>query len=96
MKEMLKEALQLEPNSEDAQMAEELLYTVVVNKLDEIEREGPLPLLREAREQGEAAGKKAPPPAASSGSPAEQAREVRRRWRELYGLDAGEDEKPEE
>jgi len=99
MKETLKDDLLLDPESANARLAEELLYTTVVSKLEEVEQEAPLPLLREAREQSKAAEKKGSgdtrPPGASN--PIEQAREIRRRWRKLYGLEEADEaeESPE-
>ena len=99
-KEALKEALQMAPDSENAKLAEELLYSVVMTMLGPIEKERPLDLLREAREQKKATGKGDDKrPAGEEQSPAEQARTIRRRWRELYGMeepDDGEEDKPKE
>ncbi len=47
----LKQALQLDPNSPSGQLAEEMLYTFVFQKLEDVEKQKPLVLLHEAREQ---------------------------------------------
>jgi len=99
-KEALKEAMLEAPESENAKLAEELLYSMVMLMLDKVEQEKPLDILREAREQKKAGGKadsKRPP--GEPQNPTEQARVIRRRWRELYGLDEPNEEegkKPEE
>lgn len=99
-KESLKEALLLAPESENAKIAEELLYTVVFDKLEDIEKQEPMALFREAREQRKSSGKdesKSVPPGEQT--PVEQGRAIRRRWRELYGMeepDDGEEDKPKE
>jgi hypothetical protein len=97
-KETLKEALMLKPGTENAKIAEELLYTVVFDKLEDIEKQDPMALFREAREQRKSSGKeesnRAP---AEAQTPVEQGRAIRRRWRELYGMeesDDGEEDKP--
>lgn len=93
VKEFLKKALTKKPKSSNAKMAEELLYTAAVGKIKELRKEPPVVLLKEGREQGKAAGKEAEPEAPKrKKSPVLQAREIRRRWRKLYGLDAGDDE----
>lgn len=50
----LKQALQLDPKSPSAQLAEEMLYTFVFQKLEDVEKQKPLVLLHEAREQRKA------------------------------------------
>lgn len=97
---LLKNALQLEPDSPSGQLAEELLYTIVFQKIPLIEQEGPLPLLREAREQQKLTAGKTPARKTDSDlNPVAQARHIRRRWRQLYGLETSNDveqEKDEE
>lgn len=91
-KQALKDALLKNPDSEDAELAEELLYSVVVTMLDKVEQEKPLDIMREAREQKKAAGKAAAKgPRSEAQSPAEQARTIRRRWRELYGIEESDE-----
>ena len=86
---LLKQALQLAPHSPNGQVAEELLYTIVFQKLRELEEQDALTLLRLAREQQRAAdGKEARRSRKPPANPVEQGREIRRRWRQLYGLDA--------
>lgn len=86
--EVLKEALQLDPQSTSARIAEEILYTAVCDRLFEARAPNPLALLREAREQQKVSGKTAGDSRRLARlSPTEQAREVRRRWRQLYGLE---------
>lgn len=87
IKEHLKEALRGDRKSSNAAMAEELLYTMVVKKMDELEQEPPMPLLKEGREQGKVAGEAQETAAPVKSSPVQQAREIRHRWRHLYGLD---------
>jgi len=94
-KEALKEALQLDPQSKNGQIAEELLYDIVFNMLRRIEEEDPLDLLREAREQQKSSPKDAKPVPEQDSSPVAQGREIRRRWRQLYGLEPA-DEEPKE
>jgi len=85
-KEALKEALQLAPTSENAELAEELLYSMVMLMLEKMKQEKPLDMMKEAREQGKAApkdsGKRQPPKTG-----AEEGQAVRERWRALYGLE---------
>ncbi len=87
VKQIVKQALQLGPGSTSSEAAEELLYTLLCDKLPEIEGWKPTRLLHEAREQKKLNPRASPAPSAPSRSPAEQAREVRRRWRQLYGLE---------
>jgi len=94
VKEFLKKALTKKPGSSNAKMAEELLYTAAVEKIDELKEEPPVTLLKEGREQGKAAGKEAEPETPRrKASPVVQAREIRRRWRQLYGLEESDEEK---
>ena len=95
---VLKQALGLKRNSPSRKVAEELLYTLVFLGFPRLKKEGPLALLREAREQSKAAQKKGSGevPAAGASNPVEQAREIRRRWRKLYGLEPEEKESQEE
>ena len=93
---LLKDNLGLDSRSPSAQIAEEMLYTSGCNNLSERESAHLLAVLREAREQRKArrrngaAGDGAPP----ERSAVEQAREIRRRWRRLYGIDEeAEDDK---
>ena len=94
-KEALKEALLEAPESENAKLAEELLYSVVMTMLDRMQKERPLDLLREAREQGKAAPK-------STGvrrraqTGAEEGRVVRERWRALYGIEESDEQAEKE
>lgn len=81
--ETLKEALQLDPDSPTARIAEELLYTEVCAKLAESESKGVLSWLREAREQKKLRGKKDGP--AEESKPLSE-EEIGRRIREIYGL----------
>lgn len=90
----LKESLQLEPESESGAVAEELLYTAVCDRWTEFEEEPWEVLLREAREQQKATGQKKRTRVGKM-SAVEQAREVRRRWRELYGLEETDDDTEE-
>src|SRR3989304_9971078 len=55
---VLKQALGLKRNSPSRKVAEELLYTLVFLGFPRLKKEGPLALLREAREQSKAAGEK--------------------------------------
>lgn len=96
IKEHLKEALRGKRKSSNAAMAEELLYTMIVKKLDELEQEPPMPMLKEAREQAKVAGEEEETPPSEKASPVLQAREVRRRWRQLYGLEEDAEEEDEE
>ncbi|MBI2957012.1 MAG: DUF3486 family protein [Acidobacteria bacterium] len=93
---VLKEAFQLGPKSPTRTVAEELLYTMVIEKMGELKQEAVLKLLYEAREQErqgrvQESGKRHK----TNSSPARQAREVRRRWRRLYGMDNGEEDDKE-
>ncbi len=93
VKEFLKKALTKKPGSSNAKMAEELLYTAAVGKVKELKQEPPVTLFKEGREQGKAAGKEAEPEKPRrKASPVVQAREIRRRWRRLYGMDTDGDE----
>jgi len=94
---VIKRALQLEPGSESAKVAEEILYTLLCGKLKEMQTQPWEVLLREAREQQKVSGKekKAPAKKAGKGAVAE-AREVRRRWRKLYGLEEEADGEAED
>jgi len=83
----LKQALQLDPKSPSGQLAEEMLYTIVFQKLEEIEKQKPLDLLHEAREQEKLKSPKRPVGRPANGSPPQDARNLRRRWRQLYGID---------
>ncbi len=96
MKEALMEALELEPGTENAQLTEELVLTALCSKAKELEKEPAMVLLREAREERRAAGgsRRGKKPQAAT-SPVEQARAIRRRWRELYGLEGGDDDAEE-
>jgi hypothetical protein len=88
VKEFLKKALTKSPKSSNAKMAEELLYTAAVMKVKQLKEEPPVALMKEGREQGKAAGREAEPEGRKRRkSPVVQAREIRRRWRELYGLE---------
>ena len=94
VKEFLKKALTKKPGSSNAKMAEELLYTAAVEKIDELKEEPPVTLLKEGREQGKAAGAEEKPEGRKKkASPVVQAREIRRRWRQLYGLEESDEEK---
>lgn len=93
---LLKEALQLEPESRSRQVAEELLYTLVFQAFPLLRKEGPMSLLREARgfekrlaEAQKDKGK------LEEGGEVDQGRAIRRRWRELYGLEGGDDDAEE-
>jgi len=93
VKEFLKKALTKKPGSSNAKMAEELLYTAAVGKIDELKEEPPVTLLKEGREQGKAAGpEEKPEERKKKASPVAQAREIRRRWRQLYGLEEPDEE----
>ena len=94
---VLKQALGLPRNSPSRKVAEELLYTLVFLGFPLLKKEGPLALLREAREQSKAAEKKGSGEALAPGAsnPVEQAREIRRRWRRLYGLEPEDKEDQE-
>lgn len=93
----LKDALRLDPDSPSGKFAQEMLYTMVVSKLGEIEKQPSMDLLQEAREQAKVGEKKnGKPTRRAEMNPAEQAREVRRRWRELYGLEADAEENADE
>jgi len=81
--ETLKEALQLDPDSPTAQIAEEMLYTEVCAKLAESETKGVLSWLREAREQKKLRSKK--DGAVAESKPLSE-EEIDRRIREIYGL----------
>jgi len=78
----LKQALQLDPKSPSAQLAEELLYTMVFQKLTEIEKQQPLTLLHEAREQ-----KKVEATMKGRGSKAKttERKSLKRHLEQLYG-----------
>lgn len=89
----LKHAMQLAPSSPSGQLAEELLYTMVCMKLEQMEEEPSRVLLQEAREQEKVGGKR--PAGGKRERPqglVEEARAVRRRWRELYGLEEADDD----
>jgi hypothetical protein len=90
---LLKDILGLDARSPSAQIAEEMLYTSGCNNLSERESAHLLGVLREAREQRKARGRKgaAGDAGAPERNPVEQAREIRRRWRKLYGLEEAED-----
>lgn len=81
-KEALCEALQLEPQSESAKVAGEMLYGTVFKMLDQIEQENPLALLREAREQQKVGGT-----ANGAGSKAKttERKSLKRHLEQLYG-----------
>ncbi len=81
---LLRDALVLDPDSPSAQIAQELLYTAVCDKLSQNDNSTLLTWLREAREQSKATGKKDSAPATRPAplSPAE----LQRRIREIYGL----------
>jgi hypothetical protein len=89
--ETMKEALQLNPESPPARIAEEMLYTGVCAKLAEREDAAVLRWLREAREQKKLRGKKDEP--APDSKPLSE-EEINRRIREIYGLppERGDDE----
>lgn len=72
-----------------AVVGRELLFTRVFEKLEEMDQASLWQLLREARELHRATrGEQLQGTGKRKGlSTVEQAREVRRRWRELYGLD---------
>lgn len=91
---VMKRALQLEPESESGKVAEEMLYTLLCGKVKEIGQQPWDVLLHEAREQQKTSGGKKKP-AAKKVSSVEQAREIRRRWRRLYGLDDADEETEE-
>jgi hypothetical protein len=91
---VIKRALELEPKSESRRVAEEILYTLLCGKLREMKQQPWDVLLREAREQEKTGvGRKR----GSNGKPerhpsaVEQGREIRRRWRRLYGLEEADD-----
>ncbi len=76
----------------------ELIYTTIVLDVLRMTKQSPKELLKEARERRKTLGQftTAPKPAAKR-TPQQEAREVRRRWRELHGLEISEDtgsEKP--
>lgn len=80
---LLKNALQLEPDSPSGQLAEELLYTIVFQKIPLIEQEGPLPLLREAREQQKVSGKQGAD--SPRRDPARPRQNLKQHLEQLYG-----------
>lgn len=84
---VLKQALRMDSESPSGKLAEELLYTIVFQKLDEIELEAVFPLLKEARELQKTGGKAAPGNPARRRSSQDDTAAVRRRWRRLHGLD---------
>jgi hypothetical protein len=70
-----------------AVVGREMLFTKVFEKLKELDKASVWQLLREARElERVTSGKKL----------AGQAHEIRRRWRELYGLEEPDDEEAKE
>jgi hypothetical protein len=78
-----------------AVVGRELLFTKVFEKLSELDEASVWELLREARElERVTSGKKlaVEDEQAESKGAVGQAREVRRRWRELYGLDEADEE----
>ncbi|MFQ5724031.1 MAG: phage protein Gp27 family protein [Terriglobia bacterium] len=89
---LIKRALEMDPDSPSHQVANELLYTLVFQAFPMLKQEGPLRLLREAREQ-EGKTAKTTQGSVRSESRAEQGRAIRQRWRELYGLNPAEEEK---
>ena len=97
--ELICQALKLGKSTESGKIAEELLYTLVIKMHTEMMKKDPVILLREAREQEKTRGGKAAARSrSSSASPAETARSMHERWRQLYGLsqlndDATETEK---
>ena len=81
-----------------AVVGREMLFTKVFEKLKELDEASVWQLLREGRElarvtQRETLG--VPGEEKRATSPVEQAREIRRRWRQLYGLDAPEEDHAE-
>lgn len=94
---LLKDILGLDSRSPSAQIAEEMLYTSGCNNLSERESTHLLAVLREAREQRKA--RRRNPAGGDDGAPersaVEQGREIRRRWRRLYGLESSEEEEEE-
>ena len=84
--DVLKEGFLLDPSSTTAQIAEELLYTEVCNKMldsEENAKQDVFPWLREAREQKKLNPRKQ---LALADSPQLSDEEIDRRIREIYGL----------
>ena len=87
----MKGAFKLPADSASSEVADELLYTLICQMQPRIEAESPMRLLRELRLRAKAGLAAAPPRTAeAAASPVEEAQEVRRRWRQLYGLDEPE------
>lgn len=93
---VFKKAFRLPAKSQSSEFASEMLYSMLLSKVKEMRAKDPEVLLAQAREQekrgggeqrNEGRGKKR--------SAAAEAKEVRRRWRELYGMneDEGEEDK---
>lgn len=97
---LLKRALQLDPKSPCGEIAEELLYTIVFDKMPLFRREQPLPLLREAREQEKIGERKKTTPRTDA-DPSKGA-SLKQRLEQLYGPgvvveeEVSDDEPPEE
>lgn len=91
--EVLKEALQLDPSSTTAQVAEELLYTMVCQKLEGLEPPPDFSLLREAREQKKARARSGATAAAPPAPLSEE--ELDRKIRQIYGLPQLPEETPD-
>ena len=76
----------------------ELIYTTIVLDVLRMTKQSPKELLKEARERRKTLGQfTTAPKTAAKRTPQQEAREVRRRWRELHGLESSEDtgsEKP--
>jgi len=87
-KDLICKALKLGESTESGKIAEELLYTLAIKAHAAIEKKDPVVLFREARDQEKVhGGKSAARSRGSTGSPAEKARSMHDRWRQLYGLD---------
>lgn len=86
---VFQKAFRMPAGSRSRDFAREMLYSMLVNKVKELRAKDPEVLLKQARAQEETTGGPAgnDRPGKKRSALAE-AREVRRRWRQLYGLDS--------
>ena len=96
--ERIQNSMKADNETSLAVVGRELLFTRVLEKLAQLDKASIWQLLREARDLARATRGQTLAPKPNGAKPvsrAKQTREMRRRWRELYGLEES-DEHPEE